>query len=263
MIQFQRTLNNLCRKRPTPPLSPAIQGERKQSFPRCGQTPCLARHSINRILLLFALITLSNVGSGVAWGQLFGERSTGQPLQGPRPQRTAAQARGPAAQAAEVDVGTLQGSERFLRDNRARGAFVGSDRRSLGGFVGSEQALGTGRVPAATESLSEPTDASQRINRPLPRLPDGVMYYPRLVLGENLQNSVPAADSPKMERDPALEERLAKHTDVPVQVLRQGDQAILRGTVRSREMADRLKLLVSFEPRIYQIEDQLEIVASQ
>lgn len=226
-----------------------------------------------RIFLLFSLITLANVGGGVAWGQLFGERSTGQPLQSPRARGAGVQAagqgfptpraQGPAVQAGEADVGTLQGSERFLRENRSRDAFVGSDQRSLGGFVGSEQALGVGRVQTATETLSAPPDESRRINRPLPPLPDGAMYYPRLVLGDEFKKAAPAANSQQLNRDQALEERLAKHIDVPIQVLRQGDRAILRGTVASQEIADRLKLLISFEPQIYRIEDQLKVVASQ
>lgn len=209
-----------------------------------------------RTSLLFILIVLSNIGSGAAWGQLFGDRSTGQPFQSQRSQR-------PAAQAADSDVGTLEGNERFLRDNRSRDAFVGSDRSSLGGFVGSEQSLGSGRVPAATETLPETTDTSQRVNRPLPPLPDGAMYYPRLMLGESFQEAVPAANNPGIKRDQALEERLAKHAEGPIQVLRRGDQAILRGTVESQQMANRLKLLVSFEPQIYEIEDQLEVASGR
>lgn len=200
-------------------------------------------------MLVFALCTETTV-----WGQLFGQRTLGQPLQN-RQQRTAANAAGTSE-----DVGTLEGNERFLRENRARGEFVGSDRRSLRGFVGSEQALGSGRVTAATESLRPTVDRSRQLNEPLPELPEEGMYYPRLVLGEGFRK--PTTDetvSAERQRTVTLQQRLRRHSEFPIEVELQGRRAILSGEVASSEQAKLLMLIVSFEPTVDTIENRLRV----
>ncbi len=233
----------------------------------------------SRVVMLIAAVAFLDGGASVAWGQLFGERTTGQPLQSQRARTQRGQTptppraqtpTNPAASDLETDaVGTLQGDERFLRENRNRDAFVGSDRRSTNGFIGSQQALGSGRVRQAVEDLPDTTDDASRINQPLPPLPDGAMQYPRLELGDDfpsLTASDGAADDATEGSSPVpdteLQQRLEKHVNGSIQILRQGDLAILQGTVESRDEAERLKLLVSFEPRIYRIEDRLELAGA-
>ncbi|MCP4817353.1 MAG: hypothetical protein GY888_32960, partial [Planctomycetaceae bacterium] len=64
----------------------------------------------------FTLLLLVTTTS-VAQAQLFGTRPLGQPL-----------SRRPGASAGN-DAGQIAGNERFLRENRRRSDFVGSDQR--------------------------------------------------------------------------------------------------------------------------------------
>ncbi len=205
-------------------------------------------------LTLLAMLVFALGTEAAAWGQLFGQRTLGEPLQN-RQQRAAVTDAGTSE-----DVGTLEGNERFLRENRARGEFVGSDRRSLRGFVGSEQALGSGRVTAATESLRQTADRSRQLNEPLPELPEEGMYYPRLVLGEGFRQ--PATDgtvSAARQRTAALQQRLRRHSELPIEVQLRGRRAILRGEVATSEQAELLMLIVSFEPSVDRIENRLRV----
>lgn len=223
-------------------------------------------------LVLFG--TLFAIFPSVLQAQMFGQRSFGGTL---RPQPKPGQA---AAAAAAGATGEIQGSERFLRDNRSRRDFVGSDRREQAGFVGSQQALGTGRVVAATESLQAEADPTARVNPPLPALPAKAMYYPRLRLDSNsfaspgsairqsrLQSvnsnidamegviALPPADKYRI----TLEQRVDAFSNGSVQLRRSGETAILSGTLASTEEAERLMILLSFEPGIYKIENQTTV----
>ena len=215
------------------------------------ESPFIRRSAFALLAVLVSVVAIEDV----AWGQLFGERNIGQPLQ-------ARQRQGQTAPPDLEAVGTIDGSRRFLRDNRERGSFVGSGREDVQGFVGSQQAIGSGRVRAATDDLRPPPDESARINRPLPPLRPGAMLYPRLTLADGMGvDGGPPAASPSdvLSPDPRLQESLAKHASGPIRVLRNGDRAVLEGSVPSRQEADRLKLLLSFEPGIYQIEDRLTV----
>ena len=189
--------------------------------------------------------------------QMFGQRTLGQPLR-PRP--------GAAAAKTSETAGTLQGNERFMRENRSRNDFVGSNRTSQQGFVGSEQAIGSGRVPTAAESLPAIADESRRINRPHPPLGPNEIYHPYLTL--ELSESVPRMFQPTQRQlddamrfviDNRLQQRIA--SDSPnVRILRNGGTAILSGTVSDLRQATQVRLLLSFEPGVYTIQDQLQIV---
>lgn len=188
-----------------------------------------------------------------AEAQMFGSRSMGRPFQS---RRAAPQLPTDAAEAA----GTLQGNERFLRENRSRNAFVGSDRNSLQGFVGSSQAIGVGRVQAATETLTPPPDRSDRINRQLPKLPATGMYYPRLVLDESLiANSEVNAGAANgvLSTDSILADRLSRLAGGPIRVNREGDAVILEGVVSDQAMVKKLAIIASFEPKVGSIVNRL------
>jgi hypothetical protein len=225
-------------------------------------------------LALVALLSTS------ADAQLFGKRTVGgsfQPRVGPGASRT---------DTAVEDTGNIQGSERFLRENRSGRDFVGSDRREQQGFVGSQQALGTGRVRAATEGLETADDPTARINPPLSPLRPRAMYYPRLILDtqtfssmknntENLpspsttanrlqafgaigESSVSAKSTSKSDYRVTTEQRLVKWSDGSAKMTREGEAVVLTGRVASKSKAEQIEILLSLEPGIYSIDNRLE-----
>lgn len=209
--------------------------------------------AVARAILFVCLLATGPTGAETAHAQLFGERTLGQPLR-----RRA----GSPATSAMDSAGTVRGDERFLRGNRSRNDFVGSNRGSLEGFVGAGQAIGVGRVRSAVESLREPPDRSSQINRPLPKLPADAMYYPRLSIPATELASDAFVSAVTVQRDAKLEARLSKEAGAEVQVLHKEDRTVLRGIVASEAMAEKLRIVASFEPHIDTVEDQL-VVAPQ
>ena len=225
--------------------------------------------------IVFLLIgTIFASFPSVLRAQMFGQRSFGGTL---RPQPRPGQA---AATATETATGEIEGTERFLRGNRSRRDFVGSDRREQASFVGSQQALGAGRVVAATESLQAEADPTARVNPPLPALPPKAMYYPRIKLDANsfaalgsairqarleavnnnidsMEGVIKLPESDKYRITP--EQRVTTLSNGSVKLMRMGDKGILTGTVTSIEEAERLKIMLSFEPGIYEIENRLNV----
>jgi hypothetical protein len=231
------------------------------------------------LTLSLALVVVASLCTS-AEAQLFGKRTVGgsfQPRVGPGASRT---------DTSVEDAGNIQGSERFLRENRSGRDFVGSDRREQQGFVGSQQALGTGRVRAATEGLETAEDPTARINPPLAPLRPKAMYYPKLVLDtltfsplktstENLPspstatNRVPsysvigdstrnAKSNNKNDYRITTEQRLANWSDGTVKMTREGERVVLRGRVASKSQAEKIEILLSLEPGIYSIDNRLE-----
>lgn len=210
--------------------------------PLCRAVPILA--------VAMAVVLL---GDNSASAQMFGARSLGSPIsRQPRP--------GSGAPSAAEEVGVLTGAERFLRDNRPRGAFVGGDQGSLGGFVGRTEAIGTGRVRTATETLRPEADRSRQINRPLPPLPAGAMYHPQLVISDSMpvRDVEPSRGFADAYRR-TLSGRISEMAGESIEVIQDGETAVLRGEVETREIAERLALVLSFEPQVYQVRSELRV----
>jgi hypothetical protein len=154
---------------------------------------------------------------------------------------------------------TLQnGPKRYLRGNRSRLDFVGSNRTDLSGFVGSEQALGIGRVLSAAESLRIETTKSANINKPLPMQPAKGLYYPRLEIAFDIapsQGELLSVGDASMD----IRERVEQVSGGNVNVVMSGNTAILRGTVNSVRTAELLTQLLSFEPGINGVKNELVV----
>ena len=150
------------------------------------------------------------------------------------------------------------GPKRYLRGNRARQDFVGSNRTDLTGFVGSEQALGVGRVPTAAESLRLETTRSAKINQPLPKQPAKGMYYPRLEIAFDI---APSQGELRSVGDASMDilERVAQISGRSANVTMSGTTAILRGTVNSVRTSELLSQLLSFEPGIDGVKNELVV----
>ncbi|QDT05519.1 hypothetical protein K227x_39190 [Rubripirellula lacrimiformis] len=205
-------------------------------------------------LIAIALLTSLSVTTS-ADAQLFGARTLGQPL-------TKRATPGGGAPPTMEAAGVVQGNERFLRGNRSRNEFVGPNRGGQQGFVGSEQAVGVGRVRTSVESLREPLDRSAQINRPFPRLAAGAMYHPRLSISVSELADPEFVSAVTSKRQQKLEARLQLAAGTPIEVSQQGGRTVLRGVVESEAVAEKLRILASFEPHIDQIESQLSIAHS-
>ncbi|MHB8862100.1 MAG: BON domain-containing protein [Pirellulaceae bacterium] len=189
-------------------------------------------------------------GGNLVHGQMFGARSVGQPL-----------SRRPGAGTASVDledIGSLQGNERFLRQNRRATDFVGNDVRELQRFVGALQARALGLIPPATQGLTRRVDRSETINQPLPPPRPGAPYPPRMEVSFPTL-PVPAAQQPSRR---ALD-TLARSHQMPgasrIEVLMEGRTAILQGEVLSEADRDLAEILLTFEPGISAIRNELQV----
>lgn len=226
---------------------------------------------------LFMLVLLIVVPSQ-AQAQLFGQRSLGQSLgpgsSGGRSGASATRAASSGTSVGNNAGGTIQGAERFLRENRSTNAFVGADRKDTN-FVGSGQSMGNGTVRAATESLQELGSKKGAKNPPLAPVAKKGLYYPRLVLDDSFfEAPLPTNPSENSAYRPtnrttaraanwaALQQRLQNQTQGQVTLAFEGSTAILQGVVASQALADRLYWLTSFEPGIDRVENRLEIQKS-
>lgn len=188
-----------------------------------------------------------------AHAQLFGNRSVGRPINSPQGQGGGLGAGGAASVGATA--GMLDGSERFLRGNRSRRDFVGSNRGSQTGFVGATQAIGVGRVPAATEGLRIDRSAAPQLNRPLPAQLSQGLYYPRLELGFSPPDTLIAPT--EVAASQRMLDRVYGVAGESVDLTIAGRTAILRGTVKSARAAELAEQLLSFEPAIDHVQNEL------
>jgi hypothetical protein len=198
--------------------------------------------------------------SGNVHAQLFGNRSVGNPIRSPLERRA-----GPASSGASTglsEVGVLSGNERFLRGNRSRQDFVGSDRNEQSGFVGSQQALGTGRVRAATDGLQIETTDERRINRPLPLLPAKGLYYPRLdieVVDSQFFRERAIRSQGNLNSQPTPLQRVQRLAGNEANVTFEGRIAVLYGIARSEKAATLAEVILSFEPGVDFVRNELTI----
>lgn len=223
--------------------------------------------NMSRSVVFVAALTvaiLSN-GSSAAHAQLIGNRTVGNApgniQQTPPSGRLGAGSftnmganSGPMG-AGGMNLGTTQGgiqtNGRFVRGNRARGDFVGSNRTELQGFVGSGQALGVGRVTSAVENFKVETRAA-RINRPMPSQPKKGMYYPRLELDLSSRNTPELIQATPANLE--LSQRVSKVAGIETNIEIRGRTAIIDASSIPPESLDLVKTLLSFEPGIDRVE---------
>jgi hypothetical protein len=157
-----------------------------------------------------------------------------------------------------VDTGTISGNERFIRGNRGRNNFVGSDVRDLAGFVGALQAT-TNAAPPPPPSAVDLESAASRINRPITRRPRNVMYSPRLAIGFEYTMPPNAELAETLQQHLNLTPGLTERGSVSVSV--QGSTVILSGSVPSEHDRELAELLVRFEPGVEDVRNDLVIAA--
>ncbi len=193
----------------------------------------------------FALLLLVFFLAAPVQAQMFGPRSLGEPL---ARQKGYSQFK---------TAGTLQWNERFIRSNRDITDFVGPDTRELRGFVGNIQGRSRGQVPTMIQGLRRRVDRSTAINQPLDASPSTGLYPPEVVLGFT------PSPTNHLQVEEVLTERLRSASQIPpssrfaVSVV--GRTATLRGEVPSARDRDLAAALLSFEPGISDIDNQLRV----
>ncbi len=121
-----------------------------------------------------------NGSNNAATNNPFGSRAVGGPLRA-MPNVSLSANSGNAAPGTSAG-NLLRGTERFLRENRRPGSFVGTDSSDGGEFVGAQQASAQeAELPAAADTVPRQTlesaTASASLNRAVR------VYEPRLVAG--------------------------------------------------------------------------------
>ena len=207
-----------------------------------------------------------NLAESPAYSQLFNSSRLGTQTPGIGQSAGFAQpfVQGQAAVASGQSM--LSGDERFIRGNRSRRDFVGTRNSPIeqARFIGSAQALATGRVRTATEGVKVNEAGAARINRALPPQPAKGMYYPKLELDSATLGEDVADDSKRTFKvDQRLRSRMQKLAGDDVQIVKEGNVAILQGSVQSSHTAELLVQMVAFEPGIDQVLSQLEVASEQ
>ena len=193
-----------------------------------------------------------------ASGQMFGDRRVARPTTQRAAAGNAEERAGPALES----VGTIvDETARYVRGNRAVTDFVGSDSADASRFVGMHQSgLGEMLQSAVDDNLQVQTVAPDvnRVVEPVvpprlrlnaPRLELGFVARPQNVqqtevtVVRRLQSSLPTLDPDGFEVSVA------------------DGVATLRGTVASERDRRMAELLLSFEPGIGQIQNDLTVAA--
>lgn len=213
-----------------------------------------------RLSLVLALIGCMLLVPDAAQAQLFGGNAAGgNTNQTSDPQSNAAQA--------NLESGKVRGNERFLRENRRRGDFVGSDRFENQGFVGNQQGQTNGQALPSTLGITRNQDRSTQVNQPLPRPSKNQAYHPILKLDfKSFSRTARTLNSPAFQTGNQLKQELAnpeRFSSSNRWTLRLVDRtAILTGVVADAEQKELAELLVSFEPGVSAVRNELTVASS-
>jgi len=149
---------------------------------------------------------------------------------------------------------------RFYRDNREATAFVGADSGEERGFVGSQQATELGGEPEITSAVDDfqlelVPDANVTAEPIVPARTG--MYPPRLQVKFDFRPRPPSKVSTEVAD--RLVSVLSLDDSSSIEVLVEGDVAILRGEVASERDRRMAGLLVRFEPGIADSRNELTV----
>lgn len=233
-------------------------------------------------ILGLTILACGSVESQVAYGQLIGNRKVGSAPGGiqqstpggrlgsnpssfrtptgggggfPQPSANPGNA-GANNSGANNPGGLARQDSRFVRGNRMRDDFVGSNRSELRGFVGASQAVGGGTAPVGTNNVRIET-GNTRSNRPLPPLGKSGMYYPRLDLNSMAEEDRELLANPK--QFDRFRARVLERTNLDVDVSLESGVAVLRGEVASKRDSELLETMVGFEPGVERVRNELRI----
>lgn len=191
---------------------------------------------------------------------LFGNRSVGGGISaGNRTFGGSGQGLSGATTQAQSNVGQVTGSERFVRQNRQPGQFVGSDSGDTSNFIGSlTQGLQSGNFQGLRSGLQRQGGSRRR------RSPAGFTSRSDRVYKVELNV---AFDYPQPTNE-ELGQRVARHVKSASAIRKLGEieirveerTAILEGTVASAEDRALAEQLVALEAGISRVENRLQVV---
>jgi osmotically-inducible protein OsmY len=172
-------------------------------------------------------------------------------------QQNQGQGQGQAAGANRV--GVLTGSERFWRENRRPGEFVGASSQETSQFIGAQSSATEIVAPAAEDLPAKQTPDASQVNLPAAGMAARAQrpYEPRLVVGFE----VPAQPAPQFNA--ALVARLKAlpglHPANRIEVSVAAGTATLRGEVASERDRALVEQLLLFEPGISAVRNALTV----
>jgi osmotically-inducible protein OsmY len=155
-------------------------------------------------------------------------------------------------------VGQIDSSDRFVRDNRQPGQFVGNSSQSLQDFVGAVQANQRMNQRAGQGNLAGPSqNRSANANR------SGTAKAAQTPIRTTLQVAFPYRKPAPDSLSSQLVRRLASspqiHTRSPVEVQVVGGTATLRGTVASEHDRALAARMVRLEVGVWKVDNQLTV----
>lgn len=226
----------------------------------------MRRSSTYLLATMFCLVSASaawsqSAMSGSSSSGLFGSRSLGQGTSsrsgssfgGSGASGGTTGTPGNAVQQAQADAGQVTGSERFIRDNRAAGAFVGADTADTSQFNAQTQgsAIASGLEQFARSA--EQRDFQNQNGNSSSRTP----LRPRLVLGfastRDVSHDIRIRLSQRLAKLPQLE--ILDNVDVAIV----GRTAVLRGQVATDYDRQMIAQIASLEPGVAAVQNDLVV----
>ena len=192
----------------------------------------------------------STSGRGTSASSLFGNRTLGGGIQSNAQRQEAAQVgNGQAVEQIQEGAGSLSGDERFLRENRQPGAFVGADTADAVNLRSQMQGQQQQNFGNLFQNLFGNTNIQNQNPRTQLRIPISLGFAPRPIATGQVATTFTA----RLTRLPEF------HATGPVEVTMEGRTAVLRGTVASeadRELAEDLAML---EPAVRAVRNELVV----
>jgi len=215
------------------------------------------------VALLFSVAEFANAQTSGSQGGsnagLFGQRTLGSTLSAGNRTfgRNPAPIIGTDSAAGRGNVGGLDASDRFLRQNRQPGQFVGADPAAVQGFIGAVQAGQGGGPTGRAGAISADRDRSENVNQPGRAARRSYSIRASLSVGFPVNEpraSVVCRDlSNRLARCPRL--TVVK----PLSVVVSNGVVTLGGTVATGEDRVMAEQLVRLEPGVWDVVNEIVV----
>ncbi len=213
-------------------------------------TRCTSWHAA--ILSPVVILVLCCDARAQSTGGAFGQRNLGGSISN----RQGSFGGTPSASFEQEGVGEVTGTERFVRDARQPGQFVGADSSDTQNFFSQQSNVSQlNNLPAnrnANRQNAGRNGAQQNRTRILRRRLNPGFRYPQIsetVVSSKINARFNRLSTPNAPLD--------------IQVAVEGQTALLRGTVASEEERKLAETLVSLEPGVWEVRNELTVSAQR